>query len=229
MPGQGTTRSARELARETLLDRILTGVIPPGDTLSPAELAKELGVSATPLREALIELTWDGFLEHRPAHGFAVRHLSAQEAQDLYPLVWTLETLALKSAPPGADRLAALVRLNARIRKAADPRAAQHLDAEWHALLIGGCPNATLLATVASFKRRIYRYEDAYMRYSSEKPRSVGQHAAIVAALRRGRVAEAARMLRANWQIGPDFLVPWLERVTVPPRRSPQRPAAGMR
>src|ERR1700694_4505406 len=97
--------SSRAACAAALRDRILTGALRPGALLSPAELASALHGSATPAREALIELTLEGRVESRPALGFRVRELTVREAQELYPLIWTLEGLALRSAPPSAALL----------------------------------------------------------------------------------------------------------------------------
>jgi DNA-binding FadR family transcriptional regulator len=105
---QATTTSAtpearRSSVRRELQERILSGALPPGTTIVPAEAAREFEVSATPMREALIELVRDGLLDNRANYGFTVRPLSAVEVNELYPLVWTLEALAIRTPLPSAD------------------------------------------------------------------------------------------------------------------------------
>lgn len=211
---------ARDPARAeiagVLRDQILSGRLRPGAPLSPADLANSLSASATPTREALIELALEGLVDSRPARGFAVRELSAEEVSDLYPVIWTLEGLALRTSPPSAETLAKLSGLNAQIRRAANPRRIWELDAQWHELLISRCKNHELRSSLMRLRQRVYRYEDAYFRHSGAMPVSVDQHAAIISALRKGAVARAIHLLEENWRTGPKFLVPWLERLTNP-------------
>src|SRR2546423_2195485 len=68
--------------------RLMTdGELEPGQTLTEAGLSKALGVSRTPVREALLQLEAEGVLESTPARGFTVRHLSSTEATELFPIL----------------------------------------------------------------------------------------------------------------------------------------------
>jgi DNA-binding GntR family transcriptional regulator len=207
----------RESIRRELRDHIVTGHLAPGTPLSPAELATKLGVSATPLREALIELVHDGMLENMANRGFVVARLSAQEVKDLYPMIWTLETLALKVRTPGSRLLAELASVNARFQEQSAAAELVELDARWHELLVSECANAVLISTLSSLRRRVYRYEHAYARYSSRMTQSAKQHAKIIRSLRAGKLNEAIVSLEENWRSGPEFLVPWLERTVAQP------------
>lgn len=196
-----------------LREDLIAGRIRPGALLSPAELAAQVAVSATPMREALIELASEGWLDVRPAKGFAVRELTVQEVEDLYPLVWTLEGLAIREVRPSAATLDALDGINARIRRSKSAREGSDLDAEWHALLVSSYRNAEHQRVLSSLKQRVRRYEIAYFRHAGALTTSIDQHAEITAALRERRMAAAVRVLEDNWRTGPQFLVPWLERV----------------
>jgi len=84
--------------RRIVLERIVSGTLAPGVRIKEARLAEELGTSRTPLREALIKLEQEGFVRSELAHGFTVEPISGREVREIYPLLWTLETLALRSS-----------------------------------------------------------------------------------------------------------------------------------
>src|SRR6516164_1747566 len=80
-----------------LRERIVKGGVPPGNRLQDVQLASELGVSRTPVREALLRLEREGLVESDPNRGFFVAPLSRQEVLEIYPMVWALKCLALDS------------------------------------------------------------------------------------------------------------------------------------
>ena len=207
----------RAAVRRLIADRVRNGSLRPGERLSPAMLAAELGVSATPLREALIELVRDGYLDNRSQYGFAVRPLRVKEVQELYPVISSLESLAIRQQIFDSEKLDELDRINARFAKARKPSDVNALDALWHSTLVSRSENDTLHEMLEILKSRVQRYEDAYTRYSGAMPASAKQHRAITRALRGGDVETAAKVLEENWLSGIGFLVPWLE------GRTPQR------
>ncbi len=205
--------------RRALLDALLRGDPPPGTPIREPALAAELGISRTPLREALLGLEAEGLLCSRPGRGFSVAPLTRREVEETYPVLWTLEGLALRSAPPSRARhLDDLERLNELLGQAQnDPEVALERDRRWHARLLEGCDNSLLLDTIAMLKNRAFRYEFAYMRGSGRVITSVGQHRAILDALRQGEADAAGARLEANWRVSVEFLLPWL----ADPARSP--------
>ena len=203
----------RVAVRDRVIDRIVKGSLPPGAAINLAALAAELNVSPTPLREALIELERDGFVDGFQGRGFSVRPWSADEVRDLYELIPELEVLAFRAAPPtDPARLKRLDAVNADLRAAEDPAAAIELDTLWHNTLLAGCVNRTLIELLHALKQRARRYEFAFLQESGHKI-STEQHSGIVRALRKKDLQRAARLLRDNWNIGPRFLLPWLERM----------------
>src|SRR5215213_8157418 len=113
----------REQVHHAIIGRILREELAPGARLSDSALAGELGVSRTPVREALLRLEREGFLEVDVGRGFFVKPLSAGEVREVYPILWTLEVMALRTAaPPSRARVADLARINAELAEAAhDP------------------------------------------------------------------------------------------------------------
>jgi DNA-binding GntR family transcriptional regulator len=207
--------SARELVRRALERGLRDGSFAPGVKLKPAALAATLGVSATPVREALIDLASAGLVRPTMRRGFRAAPLLASEASELYPLIWTLESFAIRATPLAPRDLTELDAINAEL-KAANARSAREavleLDAAWHQRLTGGSGNATLRAMLVDLRRRIYRYEGVYVRESGAMHTSVSEHRGITTALRRNDIDRAAALLEQNWRKGLHFILEWLNR-----------------
>lgn len=220
----------RSAIRRRLIDRLLHGEPGPGASLNEAVLAGELGVSRTPLREALLGLEREGLVHVEPGRGFFVMPLTLREAAELYPMLWTLEGLAVRIAPPASRvELARLATLNRELNAARfEPDAALALDGAWHRALVGRCGNGRLLEAIESLRNQAFRYEFAFMRNAGRLITSVAQHAVILAALRANRPERAAREVGRHWRRSLEFLEPWLAGRDPEPRVSTRtRPAAG--
>jgi DNA-binding GntR family transcriptional regulator len=203
----------REQVHHAIVGRILREELAPGSRISDSALASELGVSRTPVREALLRLEREGFLESDIGRGFFVKPLSAREVREMYPIVASLEVLAMRQAPPPTRaRLAELERINAEIiRVQDDPERRIDLDLLWHSTLVQGCENERLLSMIASLKAVIRRYEYAYMQNAGHILVSTRIHEQMVHALEQGNTAEAEELLEQSWDFGVSQLADWLE------------------
>jgi DNA-binding GntR family transcriptional regulator len=174
-------------------------------------LSQALGVSRTPLREALNRLASEGALWSTPAIGYSVRPLSAEEFVQLYDIRPLLVPEALRLAGlPAAKRLGRLRSLNQRLKMARDGEAAIALDDEWHRELIAACPNRVLLEIIETITLRTRRYELALLREQPNRERSTQDHHRIIAALAAGDLDLACAALRANMQSGRAPILAWL-------------------
>ena len=91
-----------ESLMDAVREMVFEGRLPPGSRINEVHLAQELGVSRTPLREALSGLVAEGALESVARHGFYVRNLTRDEAVAIYPIRSFLDTEALRlSGTPG--------------------------------------------------------------------------------------------------------------------------------
>ena len=190
---------------------IVDGALPAGSRINEVHLARELGVSRTPLREAIALLVREESLVGVPRIGAFVKALSVEEFEQIYPIRALLDPEALRLAGiPPKPRIDQLERLNGRLAKAKDADAAIALDDEWHLLLVAGCPNCVLLDLIRDFIRRTRRYELALMREQGNITVATEDHQAIIAALRRGDLAGAVAALKRNLQTGLDPIRSWL-------------------
>ena len=218
----------REQVHHAIIGRILREELAPGARLSDSALAGELGVSRTPVREALLRLEREGFLEVDVGRGFFVKPLSAGEVREVYPILWTLEVLALRTTlPPSRARLADLARINGELTEAAgNPERRIDLDVLWHRTLLEECANERLLEMIGSLKAVIRRYEYAYMQNAGHIPISTSTHERIARAVETGDIDAAVPLLESNWRFSMEELLEWLEAGTDRVGRVDGRPGA---
>ncbi|MBA3620732.1 MAG: GntR family transcriptional regulator [Euzebyales bacterium] len=210
-------RTLRQDVGDRLRDRLVQGELQAGEHINESTLSLELGVSRTPLREALLLLERDGLIRSEPAKGFTVSPLTSAEVLEVYPVMWTLEGLALRLS--GDAALSALPQLRDLLRRfeAADTaRVARNLDNAWHASLLSACPNRRLLELIAQFKRITQRYWVVYMRDTPPIAHSAAQHSEVLEALAAGDMTMAAARLEAHWEAG---MVALLQRMSPAPAR----------
>jgi len=185
-----------------VVNRVLDGRLPADTRVNEVHLAKELGVSRTPLREALIGLADRGLLLSSPGRGFLVPPLDPAEARQLYSLVAELEALALRWSP-----MQDLMGLTDRLDEVADEMTAalgvlgdqSELDDHWHAMLLSRTANPHLLRLLAQTKPLLKRYDLLYFGGAERAAQSIDEHRRIAAALRVGDLTEATRVLVQNW------------------------------
>lgn len=201
----------RDIVYEKLCSRILTGVLVPGSPVRDTEISVELGVSRTPVREAMLRLVKEGLLDNLHHRGFVVSHMTAGLVSETYPIVWTLEGMALKSIETFPPHL--LTRLQAVNQQLAEARTQSErieTDIEWHRELIAPCTNQRLKDVVSELKAVVRRYEFAYMTEPELVSYSVADHERIMKAIQSIGPAAAPALLETHWRHSMDCL---LERV----------------
>ena len=198
--------SLRERVYRALRDALVAGELAPGARLRDQELAARLGVSRTPVREALQRLEDEGLVETEPRALTRVAPLDAVAAREAFPVVAALHALAARS---GVARLnpadiAAMRAANDALASAiggrdpASVRRAIGADDAFHAVLLDAASNSEITRTLDRLTPKVRRLE--YAQFGSLAGRaSVQQHAAIIAACERGEVASAAALVEENW------------------------------
>mgnify|MGYP001034906270 CR=1 FL=1 len=198
-------RALREQVRDELIDRMRSGTAKPGEGINEVQLAAEIGVSRTPLREALIALEAEGQIESESGKGFRFAALSAREFEELAPVISALEGLAIELSP-----LPRMQKLGTRLAKLAaefDSEAEAHRtimtrDDEWHGVMLSACPNERLLALIRSVRHSFHRYESLLVSDEAIVGRVAAEHAAIARCLIEGDLAGAKQALETNWVNG---------------------------
>ena len=193
-------------------ERIVDTRMHEGSRINEVHLAAELGVSRTPLREALTALAAEGALDSVPRRGFFVRPLTTEELDDIYDIRPLLDPEALCLAGiPERDRLDALDELNAKLLRSADLEEAIRNDDKWHLELVAACPNRVLIDLIRQFMRRTRRYEMALMGNPVNVRSACATHTRILEHLRDGSLRSACRELKRNLQTGKIPIKAWLE------------------
>ena len=193
----------RDQAYARLRDAILDGTLEPGEHLRDAELADWLGLSRTPIREALARLEEYGLVETSPNRYTRVAPLNARDARDAFAVVAALHALAASlgvpriSAPELAEMRNANTDFAAALRNASvdDALAA---DDRFHAVLVRASANREIARSLERLMPKIRLLERA--RFGSlAGRRSVEQHDAIIDLCKAGLTDDAAAAVRDNW------------------------------
>jgi DNA-binding GntR family transcriptional regulator len=188
---------------------ILDGSLAPG-RVNEVHLAATLGVSRTPLREALMRLVSEGALTSIPRRGFFVAPLTAEEVEQLYPIRAILDPAALRLAGiPTRARLKRLREINRRFAAAATPELAVRLDDQWHFELLAEA-NTILLAFIQQAIWRTRRYELAFMKGKPNVANAVDEHEEIIAALEKGDLHRACAALTRNMSSAKEPILQYL-------------------
>lgn len=182
---------------------IVDGTLRPGERLHDAEICAWLGVSRTPVREAIARLEQIGLVRVRPGSSTTVSPLDVRATAEAQAVAAALHELAAREAVPvltPAD-LAAMEAANDRFAAALDARdveAAVAADDAFHGVLVAVCGNRRVTAVLDDVTPLLRRAER--VRFASLTGRSsVAQHARIVERARAGDADGAARENRANW------------------------------
>ncbi|MGO4193401.1 GntR family transcriptional regulator [Arthrobacter sp. YAF17] len=193
----------RDNVFDSLRNAIVDGTFEPGERLKDTELEAWLGVSRTPIREALLRLEHAGLVIALPGKATIVAPYDQASTLSSQQVVAGLHELAARLAVPllAEDHLSAMSEANARFEQAlrdADVEAALQADDDFHAVFVTVSGNPVLrdlLEQTTPVLRRVER-----MRFGSFAARgSVAQHAEIIRLARLGDADAAARACRENW------------------------------
>lgn len=189
----------RDQAYVAIRDAIVNGTLAPGERLRDQELCAWLGLSRTPVREALSRLEQDGLVETAPQRFTRVTPLDRRAAQDAFPVVAALHALAAEMALPRVTEVerARMREANDRFAEAlrdGDVDAALAADDEFHGVFVAAAANAEIPRALDRLMPRIRRLER--LRFGSLSGRaSVKQHAEILVA----PPEQAAVLVKQNW------------------------------
>jgi DNA-binding GntR family transcriptional regulator len=193
----------RDEAYARLRDAILDGTLEAGEQLRDAELSAWLGISRTPIREALARLEESGLVESAPNRYTRVAPLDRRDAQDAFQVVAALQALAATLGVPQVSdvELGAMRTANDRFAQALAAGAvdaAIAADDAFHDVLVHASANAEVARSLERLMPRVRRLER--VRFGSlTGRRSVEQHAAIVERCAAGDADGAAQAVRENW------------------------------
>lgn len=201
-----------ERAYQHIKEALCRGEIAAGDILSESRLAAELGISRTPVREALRILASEGWVEIRRGIGAYVKSPSSKDIEDLYEVRCLLETLAIKTSVFNISN-EEIDSLEARFRACLDsymtgsppdPRRFSDLDWELHELIVERCRNNYLKTILRSNYSSMKQYQFLSFEALNNIKESTLQHLDILSLMRRRDVdaLTAALLAHLKWASG---------------------------
>lgn len=191
--------SLSEQVFSALQEDILNGVLAPGDALTEQRVSEELGVSRTPVREAVGKLEQEGLVRTIPNKGAVVVGITAKDISDIYTIRMHIEGLAANWAagnitPEQLEKLRSIVELQEFYVARRDYMQVWQLDTRFHELIYGSCNSPVLKNTLSSFHHYIQRARELSLEKSGRAVPSVQEHRNILEALEKRDAAEAEKL-----------------------------------
>lgn len=199
-----------EKIAETIRNNILKGVMKPGERLVEPKLSEMLGISRTPIREALRLLESEGFIEIIPRRGAVVTEITPKDVDDIFILKMKLESLAASLATGRMDDadLKRLHEIADKIRRGS-PKGYPQLvtwNAEFHNVFIHKCGNERLIKMLEGLQLQ-YKRATAYSFSELGRVRSVDEeHDLIIKAFEDGDSEKAGKLVSEHVQNGWEFI-----------------------
>lgn len=195
----------RQEAYAKLRSWILDGTLAPGAQLRDKELAEQLGVSRTPIREALLRLEDEGLVKTIPNRSTLVSSIDFHSAFHFYSIVWTLERLALSQAFGSItdEHIHHMIDANERFLQrmnAKDRFSALDADYDFHHVYIQLSQNQELEKIISEVKTKLKRLDLYYFDKISNAKLSYDEHKKIIAALTRKDLSLALEAVEQNWK-----------------------------
>ena len=183
--------------------RIAEGKIEPGERLNELALAGELGVSRSPIREALAQLAGEGLVQLVPYKGTFVTALSEARLQDLLDFRLALEQFAVRRAierakPGDFDRFEEHIKAIATHAKSGNLSGAVDADLRAHEYLIRLAGSPLLEQTYRAMSGELRLYIAQTSRHYDSAAELATEHAALLAAMRQGKVEDATALIAAH-------------------------------
>jgi DNA-binding GntR family transcriptional regulator len=199
------TRSLREQVYDYLREQMAHGGLQPGAFLDLNDLARRLGISRTPLREALLHLESQGFVTVLPRRGFLLNALTLDDIRHFYEIIGALEAAALVSvgASLGPDDFARMRALDTDMAEAVAARDFDRYYAAnlaFHDVYLRRSDNRRLIAQVHLLKQRLYDWPRRRGMLQAWEQHSVVEHEDFLRLLEAGAIERAASHLRnVHW------------------------------
>lgn len=193
----------RDVVFNTLRQGILKGELKPGERLMEIHLANRLGVSRTPIREAIRMLELEGLVTMVPRKGAEVARISKQDLRDVLEVRRSLDSLAVSLA---CDRITdeekqALLKAENEFEKAITTKDATTIaeaDVKFHDVILKASKNGRLVQMVNNLAERVYRYRLEYIKDSRNHERLIEEHRRIMEFVEAGDAKNARNAIETH-------------------------------
>ena len=191
--------SRADFVYETLENDILSGIYPRGEVLTELKLCERLGVSRTPVREALNRLKEQQLVEETSSHGVVVRGISEQDLLDIYEIRRRVEGYATRLCAQRIteeqlNELREIVALQGFYTERGGATNIRDMDSRFHELVYRYCGSRILAATLSELHHKVQRYRKLSVEHSDRARVAVKEHEAILQALEQHDGDEAERL-----------------------------------
>ena len=189
----------REVVCETLREALRSGVLKPGERLMEIQLADELGVSRTPVREAMRKLELEGYVIMLPRRGTYVANISIRDINEVFEIRTTLDALAsgLAAERITEEELEQLERLLVSIGENIETRNMKKVvedDMEFHDLLYKASRNQRLVGIISNLREQMTRFRSMSMSYPGRLKKTLEEHSRLVEAIAQRDVELAQKL-----------------------------------
>ncbi len=193
----------RDVVFQTLRGAILRGDLRPGERLMELQLAAKLGVSRTPIREAIRMLEQEGLAITIPRKGAEVAKMTEKDMEDVLCIRCALEELAVrlsceKMTPEELSELKQAMDEFEEISKGSDITAIAKADVNFHDVLYKSSDNPKLLGLLNNLREQMYRYRVEYLKDVSVYPRLIEEHQFLYEALKEKDAEKASAFTRTH-------------------------------
>lgn len=186
----------RDVVFQTLRKAILTGELKPGERLMEIHLAEKIGVSRTPIREAIRKLELEGLVTNVPRKGAMVAEISTTGLKDVLEVRRALDTFCAELASEritkeDKERLSVAHENFIEAIKTKDATIIAKADVEFHDIIITATGNERLVALIKNLAEQIYRYRFEYIKDESQHERLIREHKVLLDAILSGDTEKA--------------------------------------
>jgi DNA-binding GntR family transcriptional regulator len=187
-PDNSTNPTLTEKLATAIADGILNGTLQPGVRLDEIGLAQQHGVSRTPVREALRQLTTSGLIDMRPRKGAVVSRATPAEVESLFVAMAEMEATcarlaAMSMTPVERRRLQARHEAMIALSAKGDPEAYSDANVAFHLAIYAGAHNEPIADYTRGLRRRVGPFRRAQFQVEGRLTRSTEEHGAVVKAI----------------------------------------------
>ena len=197
------TKSIRQKIYGHLREQLLNGEIPPHQHLVETKIAKEVGISRTPIREALHSLELEGLIESIPRVGYVVKPISEDEVEEICEIRAAIEEVgarwAMEKAPEKLiEDLRKNISVSEEVASQGNPKAFVELDAQFHEIIARLSGSRRLQELGQTLRRHMLRYRIQSIYLAENVLSAIQGHKGILEAIEKGHLEEVNRAIKVH-------------------------------
>lgn len=190
----------RDVVFKTLRQAILRGELKPGERLMEIKLANKLGVSRTPIREAIRKLELEGLVLMIPRRGAEVAEITEKSLNDVLEVRKALEELSVQLAceritPEQVEEMKMAAEDFRKVLKSGDVTKIAEADVKFHDIIFAATNNQRLITLLNNLREQMYRFRVEYLKQKECYPQLLEEHDKLIALISGGEVEEACELM----------------------------------